>query len=114
MRKILNELQELELIETTGRTSGLKYIINKTKLENIEDEKLYLKQKKQSSFKQKQIILKYLDEFQEIDNKTARDILNLPDTEIYYISRIFKEMRENNEIEISKNDKGITFYKRKN
>ena len=110
LRKILTQLQELEIIETSGKTSDLKYIIHKSKLETIEDEKQYLKHKKQSVFKQKQIILKYLDEFNEIDNKTARDILSLPDTEIFKVSRMFKELRETNEIKISKNEKGITFY----
>ncbi len=110
LRKILAELQELEFIETTGKTSGQKYIIHKTKLDTVEDEKQYLRQKKQSTFKQKQIILKYLDEFDEIDNKTARDILNLPDSEIFNVSRLFKDLRKANEITIKRNDKGITYY----
>jgi hypothetical protein len=110
LRKILIELQELELIETTGKTSDVKYLIHKSKLESVHDEKQYLKHKKQNRFKQKQIILKYLSEFEEIDNKTARNVLSLPDNEIYNISRMFKELRESNEIRISRNEKGITYY----
>jgi hypothetical protein len=110
LRKILLELQELELIETTGKTSDVKYLIHKSKLESVHDEKQYLKHKKQNRFKQKQIILKYLSEFEEIDNKTARNVLILPDNEIYNISRMFKELRESNEIRISRNEKGITYY----
>jgi predicted HTH transcriptional regulator len=113
LRKILQELQEIEFIETTGRTSGLKYIIHKSKLVNVEDEKNYLKLKKQTIFKMKQTILKYLDEFNEINNATARDILNLTDEDIYKVSRILKQMRENDEIEIIRNEKGITWYAKK-
>ena len=47
-------------------------------------------------------ILKYLIEFEEIDNKTARDVLSLPDNEIYNVSRLFKELRESNDIKISR------------
>ncbi len=114
LRKILVELLEIEFIETTGRTSGLKYIIHKTKLANIEDEKNYLKLKKQTIFKMKQTILKYLDEFDEINNSTAREILNLADDDIYKVSRILKQLREDNEIQILRNDKGITYYAKKN
>ena len=114
LRKILVELLEIEFIETTGRTSGLKYIIHKTKLANIEDEKNYLKLKKQTTFKMKQTILKYLDEFDEINNSTAREILNLADDDIYKVSRILKQLREDNEIQILRNYKGITYYAKKN
>lgn len=114
LRKILAGLLEIEFIETTGRTSGLKYIIHKTRLANIEDEKNYLKLKKQTIFKMKQTILKYLDEFDEINNATAREILNLADDDIYKVSRILKQLRDDDEIEVLKNEKGITFYAKKN
>lgn len=110
LRRILEELQELELIETTGKTSGMKYIIHKSMLETVQDEKQYLKNKKQTAFKQKQVILRYIDEFNEINNKIARDILGLPETDIYYISRLFKELKENNDIKVLRNEKGITYY----
>jgi hypothetical protein len=113
LRKILSELQEIEFIETTGRTSGVKYIIHKSKLTSIEDEKEYLKYKKQSIFKQKYTLLKYLDEFEEIDNKTAREILNLIDDDIYKISRMLKQLKDEGEIVVLRNDKGITYYGRK-
>lgn len=110
LRRILEELQELELIETTGKTSGMKYIIHKNMLETVQDEKQYLKNKKQTAFKHKQIILRYIEEFDEISNKVARDILGLPETDIYYISRLFKELRDNNDINVLRNEKGITYY----
>lgn len=37
LRKVLEELQELEFIETTGRTSGLKYILHKTKSSSTQE-----------------------------------------------------------------------------
>jgi ATP-dependent DNA helicase RecG len=110
LRRILEDLQELELIETTGKTSGMKYIIHKNMLETVQDEKQYLKNKKQTAFKHKQIILRYIEEFDEISNKVARDILGLPETDIYYISRLFKELRDSNDINVLRNDKGITYY----
>jgi hypothetical protein len=58
-------------------------------------------------------ILKYLDEFDEIDNKTAREILNLVEEDIYKVSRMFKQLREEDEIIVLRNDKGITYYGRK-
>ena len=112
LRKILKELEELEFIESTGKTSGVKYLIHKSKLETTQDEKQYLKQKRQSLFKNKQVILKYLDEFEEIENKTARDILSLPDSDIYYISRLLKELKDDNQIFVLRNEKGITYYGR--
>jgi len=57
-----------------------------------------------------QAILKYVSEYEEMDNKTARDVLGLPDNEIYNVSRLFKELRESNDIKISRNEKGITYY----
>lgn len=114
LRKILAELMELEFIETTGRTSGVKYIIHKSKLSGVLDEKNYLHVKKQTIFKQKQIILKYLDEFEEIDNGTAREILSLTDDDIYKISRIMKQLREEGEIKINRQEKGITYYSKLN
>ncbi len=112
LRKILKELEELEFIETTGKTSGQKYIIHKARLVNTDDKKEYLKQKKLTKFKKKQTIIKYLDEFNEITNKIAREILSLPDEEIYSISRLLRELVEEKEIFVVRNEKGITYYAR--
>lgn len=51
-----------------------------------------------------------MSEFEEIDNKTARDVLSLSDNEINNVSRLFKELRESNDIKISRNEKAITHY----
>lgn len=51
-----------------------------------------------------------MDEFDEIDNKTAREILNLVDDDIYKVSRLFKQLREEEKIEVLRKEKGITYY----
>lgn len=115
LRKLLNELQDLEFIEATGKTSGLKYIIHKSKLETTEDKISYSKQKKQERARQIEAILRYLDDIEEIDNEATRKLLNLPESNASYISRLFTEMLEKKLIEIAQ-EKGHNqrTYKRKN
>lgn len=101
LRKILLELQEIEFIETTGRTSGLKYIIHKTKLATTEDKIGYTKLKKQEKARQIEAVIRYLDTVDEIDNEAARKLLNIPDTNASYVSRLFAEMIDKGLIEIA-------------
>ncbi len=101
LRRILNDLQELELIETTGRTSDLKYIIHKNRLETVEDKITYSKQKKQETNRQIEAILRYIDSIGEIDNESARTLLNIPKTSASSVSRLFKKMRDKGLIEIA-------------
>ena len=42
------------------------------------------------------------DYVEKINNKTERDVLSLPDNEIYNISRLFKELRKSKDIKISR------------
>lgn len=100
LRKILTELQDLDFIETTGRTSGLKYIIHRSKLATTDDKISYSKLKKQEKARQIEAIIRYLDTAGEIDNEAARKILNIPDTNASYVSRLFAEMVEKEQIEI--------------
>ncbi len=102
LRKILNELQELEFIETTGRTSGLKYIIHRSKLLTTDDKISYTKLKKQEKARQIEAIIRYLDTADEIDNEAARKLLNIPDTNASYISRLFAEMIQKEQIIVAK------------
>lgn len=102
LRKILSELQDLEFIETTGRTSGLKYIIHRSKLASTDDKISYSKLKKQEKARQIEAIMRYLDTADEIDNEAARKMLNIPDTNASYVSRLFLEMVEKNLIEVAK------------
>ena len=92
LRKILSELQELEFIETTGRTSGVKYIIHRNRLATTDDIVSYTKMKKQEKARQIEAVIRYLDTADEIDNEAARKMLNLPDSDASYISRLFAEM----------------------
>ncbi|MCC6816005.1 MAG: putative DNA binding domain-containing protein [Saprospiraceae bacterium] len=114
LKRILTELLDLELIETTGRTSDLKYIIHKSRLESTEDKITYSKQKKQEKARQIEAILRYLDSVGEIENEGARKLLNIPDTNAPFISRLFNEMMDDNLIEIAY-EKGHNkrVYKRK-
>jgi len=105
LRKILSELQEIEFIETTGRTSGLKYIIHKSKLVDIEDKISYSKLKKQERAEQIESIIRYLKTVGDINNEAARKILNIPDTNASYVSRLFAEMVENGHIEVAEETK---------
>lgn len=112
LRKILMELQEIEFIETTGRTSGVKYIIHRSKLISDEDKIGYTKQKKQEKARQIEAILRYLDAVDEIDNESARKLLLLPDSDIYFVSRLFAEMKENGLIREIRKDNRKVWYAR--
>jgi predicted HTH transcriptional regulator len=105
LRKILGELQEIEFIETTGRTSGLKYIIHRSKLANTDDKIGYAKLKKQEKARQIEAIIRYLDTADEIDNEAARKLLNIPDTNASYVSRLFAEMIDKGHICIAEETK---------
>lgn len=105
LRKILAELQEIEFIETTGRTSGLKYIIHKSKLVDIDDKISYSKLKKQERAEHIESIIRYLKTADEITNEAARKILNIPETNASYVSRLFAEMVENGLIVIAEETK---------
>lgn len=102
LRLILKELEDLEFIEATGRTSGQKYIIHKSRLETTDEKIGYTRQKKQERARQKEAILRYLDDVGEIDNEAARRLLNLPDTSSSHVSRLFSDLMENDLIEVGK------------
>lgn len=112
LRKILVELQEIEFIETTGKTSGVKYIIHKNKLASTEDKISYSKLKKQEKAKQIEAILRYLDIADEIDNEGARKLLILGDNDIYFVSRLFAEMKEQKLIRELRRDNRKVWYER--
>jgi predicted HTH transcriptional regulator len=114
LRKILAELQEIEFIETTGRTSGLKYIIHRSKLVSDEDKIGYTKYKKQERARQIEAILRYLDAVEEIDNEGARKLLLLNDSDIYAVSRLFAEMKTKGLIvEIRKDNRKVWYGRSK-
>jgi len=113
LKNILKELQEIEFIETTGRTKDLKYIIHKKQVVGTKDERGYVLRKRQTKQKEIETILRYVDEFEEIDNEKAREILLFSEKKISYISRLFKEMREKGILELKRRGERKTYYGRK-
>jgi ATP-dependent DNA helicase RecG len=112
LRFILKDLEEIEFIETSGKTSDTRYIIHKSKLTTPIEERNYLLNKKQEKQKQIETILRYLEEFGEIDNERARDVLLLPEQSKFQVSRLFKEMIEKQWIVISRREHQKIFYKK--
>lgn len=104
LKRILTDLQNIDFIESTGRTSDLKYIIHKSKLIGIEDEKSYLQSKKIEQQKQIESILRYLEEFNEITNAKARDLLNISESNAASISRLFSKMLDKELILIAREE----------
>lgn len=97
LRQIHNALQsliDLELVETTGSGSGTKYIIHKKHHVSINDKVQYSRLKKQEKARQKEAILRYLDNCDSISNMEARKLLILPDKDTAYVSKLFKNMIE--------------------
>lgn len=95
VRQIHNALQgliDLELVEATGSGSGTKYIIHKKHSVSIDDKVQYSQIKKQDKARQKEAILRYLDDFPSINNSEARALLKLPPKDVSYVSRLFKTM----------------------
>lgn len=111
LQPILKDLLDIEFIEVIGRTSGLKYVIHSSKLTTPQEEAQYLKQKRQDRFRQVEIIVRYLEEVKpEIDNETARQILNLAGDDIFYVSRLFKEMVETGRLQQVRREQQKTYY----
>lgn len=101
----LQELIDLELVEATGSGSGTKYIIHKKHNVSIKDKVQYSQLKKQNKARQKEAILRYLDEVDTINNADARKLLVLPDKDISYVSRLLSSMLKAGEIEMTPNSK---------
>jgi ATP-dependent DNA helicase RecG len=100
LRNLLAELAELEFVQKSGKTSDTKYIIHKSKLMGLNEERKYLQQKKQDRQKQIEAILRYLDEFSEISNSKVRDLLSLSNDEVTYVSKLLADMLSKKLIEI--------------
>lgn len=94
LQSILDKLQELEFIETTGKTSGLSYILHISKRTNTRDKIDYITSKKQNKARQKEAILRYLDSVETINNTEARALLKLSEKDRSKVSRLFAELVE--------------------
>ncbi len=57
--------------------------------------------KKQEKARQIEAIIRYLDTVDEIDNEAARKLLNIPDTNASYVSRLFAEMLDKGHIQVA-------------
>lgn len=67
-------------------------MIHKSRLNTIRDKKDYFFSKKLERQKQQEVILRFLDEFGEIDNAKAREILNLAENQAHIVSKLFNSM----------------------
>lgn len=98
LQSILDKLQELDFVETSGKTSGLSYILHISKRKNTSDKIEYVTTKKQDKARQKEAILRYLDSVETINNAEARELLRLTEKDRSKVSRLFAELVEENEI----------------
>lgn len=105
LQSILDKLCNLEFLETSGKTSGLSYILHVSKRKNTNDKIEYVNTKKQEKARQKEAILRYLDSIQTINNTEARQLLKLSDKERSKVSRLFAELVS--EKEISKTEDSV-------
>lgn len=92
LKHSLNELIELELVESSGHGSGTVYLIHKRLLKATSEKIRYVRNKRQDKAIQKESILRYLDSMDSISNSEVRMLLNLPDSSISYVSRLLSEM----------------------
>lgn len=100
LRNVLERLQKLEFIESSGKTSGQSYILHVSK-RNTTGEKIdYVVSKKQEKARQKEAILRYLEAIESINNTEARLLLKLDDKSRSMVSRLFKALVNDNEIEV--------------
>lgn len=116
-RQIHNALEcliEYELVESTGTGSGTRYIIHKKHNLSIKDKVQYSQLKKQEKARQKEAILRYLDEIDTITNADARMLLKLPDKSISYVSRLLTSLLNSGYIETAPQSKpNRPLYRRK-
>lgn len=105
LQSILDKLCNLEFLETSGKTSGLSYILHVSKRKNTNDKIEYVNTKKQEKARQKEAILRYLDSIQTINNTEARQLLKLSDRERSKVSRLLAELVS--EKEISKTEDSV-------
>ena len=105
LQSILDKLCNLEFLETSGKTSGLSYILHVSKRKNMNDKIEYVNTKKQEKARQKEAILRYLDSIQTINNTEARQLLKLSIVERSKVSRLFAELVS--EKEISKTEDSV-------
>lgn len=100
LHQTINELKELEFVETTGKTSGLSYIIHHGRAYTVKEKSQYLKTRKKDKSRMKKDILEYVEQFGEITNSAAREHLNLPEQSRMEISRLLRELVDEGRLRI--------------
>ena len=98
LQGVIDRLCGLEFIESSGKTSGLSYILHVSKRKDMDDKIDYVKSKKQEKARQKEAILRYLDSIPTINNAEARQLLSLQEKDRSKVSRLFAELISENEI----------------
>lgn len=114
LKNVLERLQKLEFIESTGKTSGQTYILHISKRKTTGEKIDYVVSKKQEKARQEEAILRYLDSIDTINNTEARQLLKLPESGIYVVTRLFNSLIDKGYIEKidSSNPKNVR-YRRK-
>ena len=100
LHRSVEELKELEFIETTGKTSGLFYILHHSKAHTTKERSQYLKTRKKNKSRMKKDILEYVEEFGEVTNSVVREHLNLPESSRSEVSRLLREMVDEGSLRI--------------
>lgn len=110
LQSILDKLQKLEFVET----SGLSYILHISKRKNTSDKIEYVTTKKQNKARQKEAILRYLDSVDTINNAEARELLKLTEKDRSKVSRLFAELVKEQELLKTEDSKpNNVIYRRK-
>ena len=89
---ILDDLERLEFIEQTGKTSGVKYILHGKLRNDTADKIAYSLQKKQTKARQKEAILRYVEEVGSINNAEARQLLKLRVNQSSIVSKLLSSL----------------------
>ena len=114
LKNTLAELIELEFIEPSGNTSGLCYILHKSKNQTTKEKIKYSRLKKQEKARQCEAILRYVDSVGSITNAEARELLKLPDTSQSAVSRLLSDLWKRGYLDIETSEKNMKrVYKKK-
>lgn len=103
---ILKELEELEFVEPSGKTSGTSYMLHISKRNTTKEKVEYVLSKKQEKARQKEAIRRYLDDVPTINNAEARTLLKLTQKDAPLVSKLFKSLLESGDIVIDSGEGG--------
>lgn len=104
LQSVLDNLCECDFIEATGKTSGLEYILHISKHSTVSGKIDYVTTKKQEKARQKEAILRYLDDVPTINNAEARELLKLQTKDKSTVSRLLAELKEAGRISVAENE----------